>query len=216
MPASTTRSGDSRPLEPAVATLADLLSSRNRALVLAWVTPRLETPFSLTELARALDVAVSSVQHECYKLERLGLLASRREGNSRRYQVVLDHPLARPLIALVIATLGVESVLREAVAETGTVAAAVIAGPVPQNGARHLTLAMVGHVSLEGLVRAQQRVALALGRPADDVEIAYVQEADWLAGHDLLDAMANRPLQSVVGIWPPPFADDDDGETLDR
>lgn len=206
MPVSTTRTGHATPLEPARATLADLLSSRNRALVLAWVTARLETPFSLTELARALDVPVSSVQHECYKLERLGLLASRREGNSRRYQVVLDHPLARPLIALVVATLGLEPVLREAVSETGTIAAAVIAGPAPEDDARHLTLAMVGHVSLEGLVQAQQRVALVLGRPVDDVEIAYVQEADWSPEHDLLDAMTDRPLQSVVGSWPPPFA----------
>ena len=215
MPVSTSRPGHVTPLEPAISTLADLLSSRNRALVLAWVTPRLETPFSLTELSRALDVAVSSVQHECYKLERLGLLVSRREGNSRRYHLVLDHPLARPLIALVIATLGLESVLREALTDTGTITAAVIAGPAAQNVGHTLTLAIIGQVSLEGLVRAQQRVALALGRPVDDVELAYVQEPDWVEGHDLLEAMADRPLQPVVGTWPPPFVAED-GENATR
>lgn len=209
MPASTSSTDHVTPLPPAVATLADLLSSRNRARVLAWVTPRLDTPFSLTELARALDLAVSSVQHECYKLERLGLLDSRREGNSRNYHVDRDHPLARPLIALVIATLGLESVLREAVAETGTITAAIIAGPAPRDDARHLTLVMIGHVSLEGLVQAQQRVAMILGRPADDVEIAYVQEADWSSGHDLFDTLADRPLQPVVGVWPPAFVAED-------
>lgn len=205
MPGSTTRTDHANPRARAVATLADLLSSRNRALLLAWAAPRLDTPFSLTELSRALDVPISSLQHECYKLERLGVLASRREGNSRRYHVVLDHPLARPLVALVIATLGLETVLHDAVAEAGEITAAVIAGAAPGAGDSTLTLAIVGHLSLEGLVQAQQRIALALGRSPDGLHIAYVQDDDWSEGHDLLTTLADRPLQPIVGSWPPPF-----------
>ena len=213
MPGSTTRSEPANSRVKAVSVLADLLSSRNRALLLAWATPRLDTPFSLTELSRALDVPISSLQHECYKLERLGVLTSRREGNSRRYHVMLGHPLTRPLIALVIATLGLETVLHDAVAETGEVAAAVIAGAASGVESNTLTLAIVGHLSLEGLVQAQQRIALALGRSPDDLDIAYVQDDDWSEGHDLLASLANRPLQSVIGSWPPPFTSTDGDAT---
>ena len=194
--------------ERSLATLADLLSSRNRAILLAWATPRLDTPFSLTELSRAVDIPVSSAQHECYKLERLGILQGKREGTSRRYRVMLDHPLTRPLIGLTIATLGLDEVLHDAVAETGEITAAVIAGPSPRSTSPRLTLVIVGHLSLEGLVKAQERVALLLGRTVDDLDLSYVQEGDWTATHDLVTELEGRPLQPVFGSWPPPFHHD--------
>jgi DNA-binding transcriptional ArsR family regulator len=203
MPGSTTSTGHVPPRDEALATLADLLSSRNRAILLAWATPRLDTPFSLTELSRAVHLPVSSVQHECYKLERLGVLEARREGNSRRYRMMLDHPLTRPLIALVIATLGLQTVLHDAVVETGEVTAAVVAGPSPWSGSDRLTLAIVGHLPLEGLVQAQHRVALVLARMPDDLDLAYVQDADWTVDHELITTLAGRPLQAVLGTWPP-------------
>ena len=205
MSGNTTATDQATPRERAITTLADILSSRNRAILLAWMTSRLDTPFSLTELSRAVDIPVSSAQHECYKLERLGVLHGKREGTSRRYRVVLTHPLTRPLIGLTIATLGLEMVLHDAVAETGEIVAAVIAGPPPEAVRPRLTLVIVGHLSLEGLVQAQERVALVLGRAPDDLDIAYVQDTDWVATHDLVAELEGRPLQPVFGRWPPPF-----------
>jgi hypothetical protein len=112
------------------------------------------------------------------------------------------------LIGLTIATLGLEMVLHDAVAETGEIAAAVIAGPPAEAVRPRLTLVIVGHLSLEGLVQAQERVALVLGRDPDDLDVAYVQDTDWTARHDLVVELAGRPLQAVFGDWPPPFHPD--------
>lgn len=211
---SGTTLSDTHPVDRdrSLASLVEVLSSRNRAILLAWVTPRLETPFSLTELSRAVDVPISSLQHECYKLERLGILQGRREGASRRYRVVLDHPLSRPLINLVIAALGLDAVLHAALADLGDIEAAVIAGDNAGTGRGRLILAIVGHASLEHLVQAQTRVALLLARRVDDIDLDYVQRPDWSPQHPLASRLAGRPLQRVVGAWPPPEVRPDPGE----
>src|SRR5215213_9148897 len=86
--------------------LEELFSSRVRAAVLCQILPRPHLGFSLTEFSRVLGLPISSLQHECYKLERLGVLAGRREGNARRYRVDPTCPLHAPLTALVLAALG--------------------------------------------------------------------------------------------------------------
>jgi DNA-binding transcriptional ArsR family regulator len=188
-------------------TLGEVLSSRVRATLLAWATPRLETRFSLTELARETGVAISSLQHECYKLERLGVLEGRREGTSRRYAVVLGHPLTRPLLNLVIATIGLEAVLQDAVADAGAIDLALIAGPNPNVVGEDLLLVLIGEADLEGLERALQRVALLLATDLDRFEIAYFQRADWESrgqgAHPLLSRLEGRPIQRITGEWPP-------------
>jgi len=187
--------------------LGEVFSSRVRAALLAWMVPRLDARFSLTELSRDLGMPISSLQHECYKLERLGLLKGRREGASRRYHLQLDHHLSRPLISLVIATLGLDTVLAGAIAECGRVDLSIIAGPEPKSGRDHLVLAMIGEVDLEGLDRAQRRVSMVLGIDPDRLELAYFQLEDWdrygAAGHPLVHRLARRPIQPITGSWPP-------------
>ena len=67
--------------------LSELFASRVRAAVLGHVVPRPQRGFSLTELSRLLGLPISSLQHECYKLERIGILISHRAGASRRYSI---------------------------------------------------------------------------------------------------------------------------------
>ncbi len=193
----------------AMKTLGGVLSSRVRATLLAWVTPRLETRFSLTELARETGVAISSLQHECYKLEALGVLEGRREGSSRRYSVVLGHPLSRPLLNLVIAALGLQPMLHDAVRDAGAIDLALIAGPNPNVPGEDLLLVLIGEADLEGMERALRRVALLLATDLDRFEIAYFQRAEWeqrASTHPLMARLEGRPIQRIVGEWPPVVA----------
>ncbi len=200
--------GENESRDRALALLGEVFSSKIRAALLAWAVPRLDTRFSLTELARELGSPVSSLQHECYKLERLGVLAGRREGASRRYHVQLDHALSRPLLNLVVATLGLRAVLADAIGECGRIDVALVAGPEPGSGSDRLVLAIIGEVELEGLDRAQRRVALAIGiDDPDRLELAYFQGEDWRRdggpGHPLVRRLAGRPIQPIIGDWPP-------------
>ena len=78
--------------------LAELFSSKVRAAVLGHLLPRPRQAFGLTDLSRALGLPVSSLQHECYKLERVGVLAAARDGSVRRYSPDPSFPLLPPYL----------------------------------------------------------------------------------------------------------------------
>lgn len=155
--------------------LAEILSSRVRAAVLTFFVARSDDAFSLTELARALALPVSSLQHECYKLERLGVLKGRREGGSRRYTLQREAPLTEPLARLVLATRRTPDLLAAALTDLpGLEQAFLVQG---EDGT--LDLVIIGDVPFDRLDTAQTRVAALLGRPLAAIGLAFYRPDDW-------------------------------------
>jgi DNA-binding transcriptional ArsR family regulator len=160
--------------------LEELFSSRVRAAVLCRLLPRPHLGFSLTELSRTLGLPISSLQHECYKLERLGILIGRREGNAYRYRGNPDSPQLAPLTALVVAAIGHEEALKAILDEVPGVQAAFLAGTVPKAGKEGTApLVVIGDVPLEELDALETRPATVLNLPADAIELAYYRPDDW-------------------------------------
>ena len=163
-----------RPGTSGMDVLAELLSSRVRAAVLAFLVARDGARFSLTELARQLDLSISSVQHECYKLERLGALKGRREGASRRYWLDRDTAYVRELIDLVIAVVGRERLLSLALADFAGLHGALLA-----TASSTPSLILIGELGLEELAAAQERAAAILDVSVTAVELAFFRPAEW-------------------------------------
>lgn len=154
-------------------TLVELLSSRVRAAVLGLFVARPGERFSLTELSRALDLSISSIQHECYKLERLQVLKGRREGVSRRYWLDHDTSFVPPLVELVTAVLGREQLLGHALREIeGVRGALLVTGDDPR-------LVLVGELGLEELETVQQRAGDLLGIDPDRLDLAFYDTESW-------------------------------------
>ena len=116
--------------------LAELFSSKVRAQVLGQMLPRAHLGFSLTELSRILGLPISSLQHECYKLERIEIIKGRREGNSRRYRVNAACPILPQLTALVVKGIGEAEALRAALEDIPGLDAAFLATPKRFKGLR--------------------------------------------------------------------------------
>lgn len=152
-------------------TLGELFSSRIRASVLAYMVAREEARFSLTELSRALDLSVSSIQHECYKLERLGVLKGRREGASRRYWLDREQPFVPVLMWLVISVIGQAQVLRYALQEIDGLDGALLGADS--------SLTLIGSLGLDDLATVQDRVATILDIPASALTVAFYDPATW-------------------------------------
>lgn len=165
--------------------LAELFASRVRAAVLGQAIPRPHMAWSLTEFSRLLDLPISSLQHECYKLERLGILMSRREGASRRYRVDPNGPSIRELTALVVSALGAEDVLRGTLEEITGLETAFIATTLPLtqsalSGADgSIPLVLIGEIPLEQIDAAQERVAALLGLDPSHIEAVFYLPEDW-------------------------------------
>lgn len=198
------RSSVTSPSAPGPDVLAGLLSSRVRAAVLGFMVARDGERFSLTELARALDLSISSVQHECYKLERLRVLIGRREGASRRYRFDHETPIVRPLIDLVTATLGPRHLLGHAlVGIDGLRGALLLEDPEPR-------IILIGDLGLEELDSIQHRAARALDVEPETLDVAFYGTDAWqdhrATGSPLIaDLRARAPLLLAGNpkeIWP--------------
>ena len=184
--------------------LVELLSSRVRAAVLGFLAAREGERFSLTELARALDLSISSVQHECYKLERLKVLKGRREGVSRRYWLDRETPFVAQLVALVVSVLGRDLLLGHALVDiAGLHGALLTMTPDPQ-------LILIGDLGLEELEAVQDRAAALLDIDPDIIDIAFYGTDSWRAHREGDTALIARlreagPIVLVGaddGIWP--------------
>jgi hypothetical protein len=160
--------------------LAELFSSRVRAAVLALLLPRPHLGFSLTELSRRLGLPVSSLQHECYKLSRLGVLRGERQGNTRRYRPDPAWPLLEPLTALTVRSLPMNETLCAAIEEVPGIEAAWLAGELASR-AEPVYVVIVGNLGVEELdgVFARARVVLIPEVGLDRVELAYFRPIDW-------------------------------------
>lgn len=160
--------------------LAELFSSRVRAAVLALVLARPHLRFSLTDLSRRLGLPVSSLQHECYKLTRLGLLRDERVGNARLYGPDPAWPLLEPLTALTVRAMPLEEALRGAAEGVLGIDDAWVSGDIT-SPTDEVYVVVVGNLGLEELdgFYDRCRVALVPIAGASRIELAYFRPRDW-------------------------------------
>lgn len=168
--------------------LVELFSSKVRAAVLGQMLTRPHLGYSLTDLSHILDLPISSLQHECYKLERIGVLRARRDGNARRYRVDQDCVVWRELTSLVVAGLGQEAALSATLEGVPGLDAAFIARVLPLSSGENeqqsagigpIPLVLIGEVPLEEIDAAQERVASILNIPAGKIEAVFYRPTDW-------------------------------------
>lgn len=178
--------------------LSELFASKVRAEVLERVVPRPHRGFSLTEFSRMLGLPISSLQHECYKLERIGVLRSRREGSSRRYSINPDCPVERELTTLIVRAMGQELALRAALEDMKQLDQAFIAADLPLShqdlaeSTSAIPLVLIGEIPIEDIDAAQARVASLLGVLPGRIEAVYYSPADWQERVD---------QQSPYAVW---------------
>ncbi len=172
--------------------LSELFSSKIRAAVLEHMLPRPHVGYSLTDLSRLLDLPISSLQHECYKLERIGVVKARRDGNSRRYRVNPDCVVLRELTALIVVAIGYGPALQASMERIPGLDAAFLAASVPLSSEAHqaggsIPLVLIGEISLEEIDAAQERVTKLLGLAPGRIEATFYGSGDWrtrLAQHN--------------------------------
>ncbi len=178
--------------------LAELFSSRVRAAVLSLLLPRPHLAFSLTEMSQRLGLPISSLQHECYKLVRIGLLRDERRGSSRRYRPDPSFPLLLPLTNLVARSSSFAEAARGAAEAVPGVEQAWIAGDLAQVE-RPAYLVVVGLVGLEEIDGLFDRVrqALQAHHPEGGMELAYFPPDDWQARQRLNDRFTRELLDAA-------------------
>ena len=170
--------------------LAELFSSKVRAAVLGHMLPRPQVALSLTEFSRILDLPISSLQHECYKLERIGVI----RGPARRQLPPLpgQSPVRDPA--------GTDRAGRRRARSGGSRPG----NPGRCSGARSrlhradlanrrdlrrtapapIPLVLIGEIPLEEIDSALDRVSRLLDLPLSKFEAVFYRPGDWRARLD--------------------------------
>ena len=146
--------------------LAEILSSRVKAEIFRLLFGLSAKELHLRELGRQSGLAVGTVRQELQRLVRLELVAARRDGNRVYYRANQQHPLYPDIHNLVLKTVGLVDVLREALGQDD-IRVAFVFGSVARSeeGAQSdVDLMVIGPIGLRQLSRRLSAVAPQLGR----------------------------------------------------
>jgi predicted nucleotidyltransferase len=94
--------------------LTSLFGSRLRARLLGWLFSHPDERFFVRQLTGLLDEDPTNVSRELARLEKMGILVSLAEGRQKYYQVDRECSVFHELHGLVLKTIGVADVLRQA------------------------------------------------------------------------------------------------------
>ena len=90
-----------------------IFRSQHQAALLAWLLLHPEHEYTLTELAKKLDVPLTTLQREAQRLVGAGILQDRTLGRARLLRANLGNRAAAPLTQLLEVTFGPETVVGE-------------------------------------------------------------------------------------------------------
>jgi predicted nucleotidyltransferase len=93
--------------------LMPIFRSQHQALLLAWLLLHPSNEYTLTDLARRLDVPLSTVQREADRLVAGGLLRDRTIGRARLLQANPDNRATAPLTQLLELSFGPQPVIAQ-------------------------------------------------------------------------------------------------------
>ncbi len=147
-------------------TLAEVLSSRVKAEIFRLLFGVDQRELHVREIQRQSGFSVGTVQQELRRLSRLGLIASRRDGNRMYFRANAEHPLAPDIRNLVLKTSGLVEVLRDALAHDD-IRVAFVFGSVARSAEKahsDVDLMVIGSIGLRQLTKLLSGVSGRIGR----------------------------------------------------
>jgi uncharacterized protein len=149
-----------------------IFGSRIRAKVLAWLFTHADQSFFVRQIASILKEDPTNLSREMAKLENLGVLKSKREGNLKRYQANPACPFFLELKGLVLKTTGVAGQIKVVLDHLEGIDHAFIYGSYAkgeEGGSSDVDLLLIGNVDMDRLDMLLGDLEKKLGR-----EINYV------------------------------------------
>jgi len=184
--------------------LAEALWPVGRRRVLGLLLADPERELHLRELVRRTELAPATVQAEVVRLTAAGILERRREGRQVYYRANRTCPIFPELRGLVLKTVGLADVLREALEPVRVeVRAAFVFGSVAEGQTRNesdVDLMVIGEATLRSLAGGLQEAQRALGREINAVTMRPREFADRVAGEDhFLRTVLEGPKIFLIG-----------------
>lgn len=183
--------------------LMPIFRSAHQAELLTALLIHPDRDYSVTELARQLNVPLTTLHREIQRLEDAGLLVSRPVGRSRLVRANPANRLVPPLTELLLAAFGPVPVISEEFADLGARLVAIFGswaaryrgepGPPPND----VDVLLVGTVDRAAAYAAAQRTEQRIGFP---VNPTIISEQRWSRTNDpLVRIVKASPIVEVIG-----------------
>ena len=191
--------------------LSEILSSKVRAEVFRLLFGLNEKALHVREIERRSGFAIGTVQSEMKKLYKLNLVLKKRDGNRLYYRANRKHPIFSDIHALVVKTVGLLDVLKDALIGEKAIRAAFIFGSIAEGSEKadsDIDLLVIGEIGLRSLSRLLQGLTEEFGREINPYVLAPEEFS--------LRKSENEHFLSQVLISPKLFiiGDKDDLETM--
>ncbi len=156
-----------------------LFSSRVRAKILSAIFLSPGERCNANELTRSIGEHYSAVWKELVKLEKIGILSSQKNGNSKEYQINKKCPIVDELRSIVLKTDGMGSVLKNKLEDLNNVQEAFIFGSFASGEADErsdVDLMIIGEVNLDKLSPTISKLEKEINRP---INYIIYSEDEW-------------------------------------
>lgn len=153
-------------------TIEKIFGSRIRAKILGFLFTHPEESFFVRQMALILKEDPTNVSREMARLEEIGILRSKRNGNLKHFQTNLECPVFEELKGLILKTSGVAGRIQASVEELAGIEYAFIYGSYAKGEERidsDVDLLIIGDVDLDRLDSNLGKLEKMLGR-----EINYI------------------------------------------
>jgi len=152
--------------------LQRLLTSKTRVKLLTFFLMNPEREIYIREITRITNENINSIRRELSNLEEIGLLTSKKRGNTKCYMINKNMPIYNELTNIIIKTEGIANILQENLKEIGKIKTAFIYGSFASKKAglnSDLDLCIVGEVNENKLIMHVKKIEKELSR-----EINYI------------------------------------------
>lgn len=147
--------------------LKTLFSSNTRVKIIGHFVTHPKERFYLRQLERLLNESLTPLRRELHKLENLGLLVAKMEGNQKYYAVNEGFPIYPELKRIILKTHGLGNILHKNLKKTEKIKFAFIYGSTADNTEKSgsdIDLMVIGNVRIEELHSAIRKAEDSLGR----------------------------------------------------
>lgn len=182
--------------------LKEILSSETRAEIFRILFGLSERELHVREIQRRAGFGVHAVRQELQKLEDLDLVSARRDGNRLYFRANRGHPLFPEIHRLVLKTIGLTDVLREALKDL-PIRCAFVFGSIASGEAKaesDVDLFVVGDVTLRKLARPLAGASEILEREVNPVILKPAEfERRRQRGEHFLSHVLDSPRLFIIG-----------------
>jgi len=185
------------------------LFPRTRRAVLGLLFGRPEEDFYLRQIVRITAAGRGAVQRELQGLTRAGLLTRERRGNLTFYRANRASPLFPELHGLMVKTVGVAEVIREALAAVEGIRLALIYGSVAaetEDAQSDVDVLIVSDTPFAAIAAALSATQSRLGREVNPSVYSRTEFAEKReARHHFLTEVLEGPKIMLVGSLDDPL-----------